>query len=156
MEIYVNGELDVFIPMTGQIQQTGKDLTLGHKDRSTNSYYLRGTLDEIKIFTGELPVSQIKTLNTLWNPYTGLHVSNAGTVQLFPNPAEGFVYLRYTGEKGPFRIEACDITGQQLEVSVKDVDKTTLLINMIHPVHGVVLIKILFRDEQKVAKVFFQ
>ncbi len=115
MEIYVNGELDVFTPMTGKIQQTSKDLTIGHKDRSTNSYYLRGTIDEVKIFSDELPVSQIKTLKSLWNPYTGLNALNTGTVLLFPNPARGFVYLKYTGGKSPSGIEAYDVTGQQLE-----------------------------------------
>jgi len=49
-----------------------------------------------------------------------------------------------------------DVTGQQLEVSVKDVDESTLLINMVHSVQGIVLIKMLFGDNQKVAKVFFQ
>lgn len=156
LEIYINGELDVFTPMTGKIQQTSKDLTIGHKDRSTNSYFLRGTMDEVKIFNDELPVSQINTLRSLWNAYTGVNPLNAGTVLLFPNPAEGSVYLKHTGEESPLQIEAYDLTGHRLDISIKQVDKTTLLINMVNPAHGVVLIKILFRDNQQIAKVFFR
>jgi len=156
MEIYVDGELDVFIPMKGEIRQTGKDLTIGHKDRTTNSYFLRGTIDEIKIFSEELPVSAIKALPSLWNPYTGLNSLNINSVQLFPNPAEDYVYVRHTGEESGLRIEAFDITGQRLEIAIREVDKTTMLINMVNPVHGVVLIKIRFRNSEKMAKVIFR
>jgi hypothetical protein len=156
MEIYINGELDVFAPMTGKIQQTGKDLTIGHKDRNTNSYYLRGTIDEIKIFSGELPVSEIEILPSLWNPYTGLNALNSSSIQLFPNPSDGFVILRHNREERPLQVEAYDITGQRLGVIVKEVDNSNIQINMVNPVHGVVLMKIQFLKSVKQAKVIFR
>jgi hypothetical protein len=156
MEIYINGELDVFTAMTGEIQQTGKDLTMGHKDRTTNSYFLRGTLDEVKIFNDELPVSEIKTLPSLWNPYTGLHTMNSNSAYLFPNPSDGFVYLKFNEDEGPLRIEAFDTRGQRLEVTTKEVDNSTIRINMVNSVHGVVLMKFQFRNSEKQAKVIFR
>jgi hypothetical protein len=156
MEIYVNGELDVFTSMSGKIQQTGKDLTIGHKDRTTNSYFLRGTLDEIKIFNGELPVSEIKILPSLWNPYTGFNSLNTNSIQLFPNPTEGYIYLKHNPEESPLRIDAFDITGQQLKLLIKEVDNSTTQINMVNPVHGVVLMKIQFRKGEEQAKVIFR
>jgi hypothetical protein len=156
MEIYINGELDVFAPMTGLIQQTGKDLTIGHKDRTTNSYYLRGTMDEVKIFNGELPVSEIKLLPTLWNPYTGLTAVNTNTAQLFPNPSDGFVYFKHAEEENPVKIEAYDVSGQQLKITTRDVDQSTIRIEMVNPVHGVVLVKIHFRKGEKQGKVIFR
>jgi hypothetical protein len=156
MEIYINGELDVFASMTGQIQQTGKDLTIGHKDRSTNGYYLRGTADEVKIFNGELPPSEIKILPALWNPYTGLYSLNDNDAQLFPNPSDGSIYYRFAGEESPLQVEAYDISGQRLKISITDVDPSTIRINMVNPVHGIVLVKIKFRNGEKQAKVIFR
>lgn len=156
MEIYINGELDVFAPMTGLMLQTSKDLTIGHKDRTTNSYYLRGITDEIKIFSNELPVSEIKILPTLWNPYTVVDEPDASPILLYPNPAREFVFLRYTGEEGPLKVEAFDITGQYLDIVIRKMDRSTLLINMVNPVQGVVVLKIYFRDSEKITKVIFR
>jgi hypothetical protein len=143
--------------MTGKIQQTGKDLTIGHKDRATNSYFLRGTIDEVKIFNDELPVSEIKILPTLWNPYTGIHAMNSGSVNLFPNPSDGFVYLKLNNNgEVPLRIEAFDTGGHRLEISMAAFDNSTIGINMVNPVHGVVMIRIHFRDTVKQAKVIFR
>jgi hypothetical protein len=156
MEIFVNGELDVFAPMTGKIQQTGKDLTIGHKDRSTNSYYLRGTIDEIKIFDGELPVSEIKMLPSLWNPYTAVNTFRTNTIRLFPNPSDGTVFLKFNEDEHPLEIKAFDITGQQLKISAEAIDNSVIQINMVNPVHGVVLLKIRFRNNEEHEKVIFR
>jgi hypothetical protein len=156
MEIYINGELDVFTPMTGKIQQTAKDLTIGHKDRSTNSYFLRGIIDEIKIFSDELPVSEINALQSMWNSYSGINSPNSGSILVYPNPADQFVYLKSMGKESPLQIEVSDITGQRIGIHIKEVDANTFLINLTNPVQGVVLFKIIFRDNQIMEKVIFR
>jgi hypothetical protein len=156
MEIYINGKLDVFTPMNGKIQQTGKDLVIGHKDRTTTSYFLRGTVDEVKIFSNELPVAEIEKLPLLWNPFTGLTALNTGSILLFPNPSDGYVYLKSPDGEDPLWIEAYDIGGRRIEIMIMEADKSTVRIDMVNPVHGVVLIKIQFRDGEKQAKVIFR
>jgi hypothetical protein len=156
MEIYVNGNLDVFMALSGKIQQTSKDLTIGHKDRSTNSYFLRGTIDEVKIFDHELPVSQIKLLPTLWNQYTSVGLPFGSSFTIYPNPADQSVFINSGPDEPTLSIEAFDMMGRKLDMVSSQIDPKTYFLQMINPIHGLVVIRVVYKGGESTGRVIFR
>ena len=156
METYINGDLDVFSPITGLIQQTDKDITIGHKDVNTNSYFLRGTVDEIRIYNDELPVSQIESLPTLWNRYTGLNPFSDKPDMIYPNPANQFVFIKTGGSEPSVSVTAYDITGRILPVNKIQINPSMIRIELIQHYSGLALIKLQYPKSQVTSKILFQ
>jgi len=156
MESYLNGDLALFASMTGKIQQTAKDLTIGHKDRTTNNYYLRGAVDEMRIYSGELSIARIKSLQSLWNTVTGMNSSGSNHILAYPNPSDGFVAIRLTGEETLISAEAYDLTGQKLPIVSKQIDPSTLEIELVNPYHGMTIFRLQFRNGLTFVKILFE
>lgn len=85
MELYIDGVLDNFIAHTGLINTTSKSLTFGEKEEGVSDYFLRGILDEVRIYNAVLGPDEINSLRSIWNATTGLEGALPG-VTVFPNP----------------------------------------------------------------------
>jgi hypothetical protein len=95
MELYVNGQLDGFTPLDGLMGTTTKALTFGHKDQNDEIYFLKGILDEVRIYDQALQPDEIMTLKSLWNSevVTAISPENLG-MKVYPNPArEHVIYI---------------------------------------------------------------
>jgi hypothetical protein len=85
LEIYLNGQLDSFLPFTGEIATTSYDLVLG-KARPDQEFYFKGRLDDITLFNHALSPTNVKDMYDfgvgIENPESSL-----GLIEVFPNPA---------------------------------------------------------------------
>ncbi len=93
MELYVDGELDSFIAAEGLMSTTTKSITFGRKEEGVSLYYLRGTLDEVRMYNTALEPDEINTLKSIWNVVTGIE-SLKTLVDIYPNPTTGMVTIR--------------------------------------------------------------
>jgi hypothetical protein len=96
MELYVDGTLDTFKPFTGTIQSSTKPLTIGRMDDVETLYALRGSVDEVKLWDKEIPVSQIEQLKNQWATPAGID-ENEAAVRFYPNPAKNHFYIELAG-----------------------------------------------------------
>lgn len=67
LELYVDGRFCGFVRHGGEMGVTDKDLTYGRKDRGDEPYCFTGVLDEIRIYNGELSLSEIARLPESWD-----------------------------------------------------------------------------------------
>jgi hypothetical protein len=64
-------------------------------DNVETQYALRGSVDEIKLWDKEIPVEQIEKLKDLWATPAGI-VDIDPIARIYPNPAEGVIYVEFT------------------------------------------------------------
>ncbi len=82
LEIYLNGNLDNFLPFKGKLKATEKSLLLGRMFENSDEYSYRGKLDEFRLYNGLLQPNHIKRLPVTW--YT--NPQNTDKLKIFPNP----------------------------------------------------------------------
>jgi hypothetical protein len=116
MELYVDGELDSFVAATGAMSTTSKAITFGRKDLAEENYFLKGTLDEVRIYNKALGPEEIRTLKTLWNEVTAAETDNETNVMVYPNPAHGSVVVKSLSPVKHINVIA--LTGISLDVPV--------------------------------------
>jgi hypothetical protein len=116
MELYLDGILDAFTNHSGLILKTGNSISFGKKDVNTTNYYLRGTLDEVRIYNKSLSPNEIETLKDQWqaDPITSID-SEAVTVDIYPNPTSGRIHIAINTPI--IGIEVVDLTGRKVASS---------------------------------------
>lgn len=115
MEIYSNGVLDTFLADAGPMLTTSKAIAFGKKDVGINNYYLRGTLDEVRIYDKALEPEEIATLKTLWNHTTALP-ERQGLLAVYPNPANSMIMVSGLGHP-VMDVHLVDMTGQEMSIT---------------------------------------
>jgi hypothetical protein len=111
MEIYADGELNAFTKQSGLMGQTTKSLTFGRKDESISQYYLRGTLDEVRVYDTSLNPEEIRTLKSIWNVPTGVE-NPSNILVIYPNPSAGDFYIKGINNHILKNIYIVDISGR--------------------------------------------
>ncbi|HTJ50161.1 MAG TPA: LamG-like jellyroll fold domain-containing protein, partial [Cyclobacteriaceae bacterium] len=138
MELYVDGVLDTFVPNTGLMSTTSKDITFGRKDGTVQKYALKGTLDEVRLYDKALAPDEIATLKSLWNTVTG--ISPEATVSVYPNPSHGALII--TGISKPVvHVEVIDVAGRKLNSTYSNSSSDKLLVEY-ESSPGLIIIKI--------------
>ena len=155
MEIYKNGNLDVFRSLTGKIQQTSQDITIGQELLNQTSYTLFGSVDEVRIYDSELSMDQIKTLPTLWNTSSEINTADIGQLSVYPNPSDGIVMIEMPQNEALVKIEVFDLTGKNLPFISNTLTSNTVSIELFHPYHGLVIMKIQSTNRLHFFKVLF-
>ena len=93
MELYADGELDAFIQHSGSMGTTSNSLTFGRKDSGEASYYLRGVLDEVRIYHAIVPPDEILTLKDKWHELVTGVEKDLENILVYPNPALGNFFI---------------------------------------------------------------
>ncbi len=114
MEMYLDGELDTFSRHSGALLTTSKAITFGRKDQEEVRYYLRGVLDEVRIYNDILSPEEIATLKDLWNSELVTGLEEEISLRPYPNPSQGV-----------FSINAADIDIALIDVTGKELDFST-------------------------------
>ena len=113
MELYADGELDSYLSNSGLMSVTGKALTFGRKDTDVAEYFLKGSLDEVRIYNRALSPDEIGPLMSLWNDQiTGVGEEIGEGVMVYPNPSNGMINIS-AGEKVT-RVEVLDLRGRKV------------------------------------------
>jgi hypothetical protein len=88
LELYLNGELDAFVPFSGLLNTTASALTIGQSLPGDNNYDFNGVLDDIRIYDYALSLQEIASLvvtSVHQRDVTGIPATFA-LEQNYPNP----------------------------------------------------------------------
>jgi hypothetical protein len=122
MEIYLNGELDAFVPWSGPVAQTTIDLTVGKVLPNDNNYNFNGVLDDLRLFDYGLSMPEIAALSA--RPTS---VRSADTppfpslfsLRSYPNPFNPAVTLRLSLPSSAYvRVTIVDLLGRVVATPV--------------------------------------
>lgn len=141
LELYADGVLDTFLSHGGPMSVTSKAITFGRKDVAITSYFLQGSLDEVRIYDTALAPNEIATLRSLWSIVTGVQDENQDGLRLFPNPSQGVINI--TGFDRIKKVEIWDLTGRKIHVSYSFLEQGKLLqVEVDKTTHGFVILEI--------------
>jgi hypothetical protein len=159
MELYLDGELDTYLPHTGSMLATSKAITFGQKSLDDREYFLDGILDEVRIYDAALQPDEIMTLKSIWTeeePVTGLkQATTEEEVYAYPNPiTKSDLYLNLIADRVK-SIEVMTITGKTSDLPFIAEDNSTK-INLQTSTPGILILRIRMRDGSICyAKVFY-
>lgn len=119
LEIYINGDLDAFVPFSGLILTTTIDLMIGQVLPGNTQYNFKGILDDIRIYNYALSLSQIRSLDDFT---TDINEKQANTLpkyfkltQNYPNPFNSQTNIEYNiPVYSRVRMEVFNILGQKI------------------------------------------
>jgi hypothetical protein len=125
MEIYLNGELDNFVPMAGSILQTNVDLTIGEALPTEQNYNYSGVLDDIRLYNYGLPFSAVQQL---YQETAGVHTGTGSEIpnayllnQNYPNPFNPTTAISYQlPAVSDVKLVVYDMLGREVAVLVKE------------------------------------
>jgi hypothetical protein len=124
MEIFLNGDLDAFVPWSGAIQQTAIDITVGQVLPGDNNYNFNGVLDDIRFFDYGLSLEEItsfasgmtavKNLNPLTVPATM-------ALEAYPNPFNPGTTIHVSQPTGGrVKVAIFNVLGQEVSTLVNE------------------------------------
>lgn len=120
MEIYKDGELDTFMVNNGLITSTTKALTFGRKEEGVENYYLRGVLDEVRIYNAIVAPDEISGLKSKWNGIVTSVEDRLQQIAVYPNPTEGDFFLRGVTLAQTQQMKLYDMRGSALQFEVSE------------------------------------
>ncbi len=124
MEIFLNGELDAFVPWNGAIQQTGIDLTIGQVLPNDNNYNFNGVLDDVRLFDYGLSVDEIAAFSSrLTSVKNNVPISIPQTMELdvYPNPFNPSTIIRLSlPSSGHVTVKIFDVLGREVSKLVDE------------------------------------
>jgi len=111
-ELYRNGILAAFKAQTGAIKITGKSITIARKDEETSDYSFKGTVDEVRIYTTELPQKIIHALPTIFKLKAGIDDTIISSFRVYPNPFPGEIAINLPPGERIDKTEVFDLPGK--------------------------------------------
>lgn len=152
MEIYLDGQLDSFVPFTGEIATTNYDLIFG-KARPDQDFYFKGRLDEIYLF--DHPLSPIHIREMYNNVTSTLEPRRTVSIKVFPNPVKEYLFVDFSYlPETTIDYQLVDLSGRIIYNGkwLND-NKTQFYINTINIQAGVYLLKINTNDLSAIQKI---
>jgi hypothetical protein len=141
MELYINGELDAFLPDAGLMAIATDDITMGRETTSIQSYSLFGTLDEVRIYDKALGPNEIATLKTLWNSVTAVENNAHAKITVYPNPSNGELFVKGI-DQPVLNVFVIDITGRYSNTAYSMDESGVLHVNYPATSRGILILKI--------------
>jgi hypothetical protein len=124
MEVFLNGDLDAFVPWNGAIQQTSIDITLGQVLPGDNNYNFNGVLDDIRFFDYGLSVEEITSLasrTTAVERPSPIAVPHTMALEAFPNPFNPGTTIRFSLPKSSqVKVAIFNVLGQKVSTLVDE------------------------------------
>ncbi|WP_160118623.1 LamG-like jellyroll fold domain-containing protein [Chryseotalea sanaruensis] len=152
MEVYVDGILDTFTAHIGAIAQTNKSLTFGRKEEGESNYFLRGILDEVRLYQAALSPQVIQQLPEMWTPVTAIDEQSI-TLTVFPNPAKTIFYVLGASLNSSFNLT--DLNGNFISIESKLIDDK-FAITLPQLSTGMYLLKVNTGEQLKTIKLLIQ
>lgn len=145
MELYVDGVLDNFKAFSGAIQASDKPLTIGRMDNVETQYTLLGSIDEVRLWNVEIPVSQVELLKDQWLTSTGLDVSYPN-ISIYPNPAKGEIHIEFRDKNKAKQIFLYNSNGIQVTDCKVNVQSSGMVIEIPPTCLGYHIMRIVLED----------
>jgi len=151
MELYVDGVLDTFKAFSGTLQPSTKPLTIGRMDNVETQYALRGSVDEVKIWDKEIPVSQVEQLKNQWATPAGIDDGDM-VARIYPNPAEELIYVEFTGSIHAEHISLFTPDGREVRDYQVKMQSSGIMIEIPQTSVGLHLLRIILNDGRVVTR----
>lgn len=111
LELYRNGHLEDFAALSGNIKTTTKSITIARKDEGTSDYSFKGSVDEVRIYSTELPQRIIRALPTTFSLKVG-DDTDVGSLTVYPNPSAGDFFIHLPPDMMLARAQVYDLFGK--------------------------------------------
>lgn len=112
MELYRNGHLSNFKPLTGSIRTTTKNLTIARKDDATTDWSLRGTVDEVRIYNTELSQNLLGKLPSTFTLLSNVDNVPVKEISVYPNPFADVINVELRPNEKIESISVYDMPGR--------------------------------------------
>lgn len=117
LELFRNGQLIAWKPLSGTIGTSNKSITLARKDESETNYHYKGTIDEVRIYNTELPIKYIEKLPALWELASETqNPEYLDAVSVHPNPFQSSFTVRFPEKESAHTLTIYNLQGQQVYV----------------------------------------
>ncbi len=125
MEIYLNGNLDAYAPMSGPLATTTQNLVIGAAAAGPSQNQFYGTLDDIRIYNYALSFPAIQGLLTV------VHQNGVGAIpktfalrQNFPNPFNPSTIIQYDlPERAEVVLQVYDVLGRKVRTLTDNMEQ---------------------------------
>jgi tricorn protease-like protein len=145
MEIYVDGILDNFKAFSGSLLTSTKPFTIGRMDNVETLYALLGSIDEVKLWNKEIPVSQIEQLKDQWATQT--KVSDIKPItEIYPNPATHVIIIEFPKGIDVQQIYLFDMQGKKVLISYGKMQNSRITIDITQTSKGLYLLRMILKD----------
>lgn len=151
MELYVDGVLDTFKSFSGTLQPSTKPITIGRMDNVETQYALLGSVDEVKLWDKEIPVGQIRQLKTQWATPAGV-VEAEMIANIYPNPAEGVIYVEFSGSIQAENISLFNPDGREMKDYQLEKLSSRIVIEFPQASAGLHLLQIILKDGRVITR----
>lgn len=145
MELYIDGELDTYKSFSGDIQPSTLPLTIGRMDNVEILYSWLGSIDEVKLWNTEIPISQVAALKTLWSSPIGIEETES-VMNLYPNPARDVFYIEMDANTGVKSASLCMPDGREVLNPEITISGNRIKIEILRPLRGLHLLKLIMND----------
>jgi hypothetical protein len=145
MELYINGMLDTFKPFSGAILSSTKPLTIGREDDVEILYNLLGSVDEVKLWDKEIPVTQISRLKDQW--LTSAGIENFYLIErLYPNPAKDIIHIEFPSTIQIENISLFNLEGREVSGYKVNIQSSGIVIEIPQIKPGLYLLRMIMKD----------
>lgn len=141
LELYIDGAPDAFRAYSGSLQPAEKNLTIGRVDNTETLYSWKGTIDEVKIWDTEIPVSRIASLKNEWATALGEPEYTVLTA-VWPNPSAGTFHIQTAGTDLITGIELYLPDGRAIPHTITAGSGNRLTVNVNTKTRGICLVRI--------------
>lgn len=145
MELYIDGELDTYKSFSGTILPSTLPFTIGRMDNVETLYSWIGSIDEVKLWDMEIPMSQVAELMTQWSSPIGIE-ETAPVVRLYPNPAHDAFYVEIDGMPGIKSASLFVPDGREEQNPQIELSGNRIKIKTFRPSGGLHLLKLMMED----------
>jgi len=145
LELYIDGKLNSFKAFSGNLLTSTHPLTISRQDEVITNYALLGSIDEVKIWDREIPVSQVVKLKDQWWYPVGV-AELERSLRVYPNPAKGIVYLEFSGNSSPLQVSLFASDGRKVADYLAKPSETNIQLKMSEPSAGTYLLRIVMKD----------
>jgi len=151
MELYVDGVLDTFKAFSGAIQPSTKPFTIGRMDNVETQYALRGSVDEVKLWNKEIPVTQVEQLKNQWAAPAGIS-DDYLIARIYPNPAEEVIYVEFTDTIHAVHISLFTADGKEVSGYQVKMQSSGIMIEIPLTFTGLHLLRMILKDGRVVTR----
>jgi hypothetical protein len=151
MELYVDGVLDAFKAFSGSILSSTKPLTIGREDNVETQYGLLGSVDEVKIWDKEIPISQIEQLKNQWATAAGI-INDEVISRIYPNPAHNIISVELKDNSMVEYISLFSLDGREILNYLVRLTHNGIIIQIPRVSSGLYLLKIKMKDGVSITK----
>ncbi len=155
MELYADGELDTFSKHSGSMETTSKPLTFGRKDSDETNYYLRGVLDEVRIYNAIVPPDEISALKDKWSEVVTGVERELENILVYPNPTERNFVLHNATQTTLTGIQLFDVNGRSIDFEASQ-NQNDVMIMVQSPLKGIAILKLQSGKGVVYRKIFFK